>query len=325
MPRARLDLDSRLGRRLRLRDLQILSCVTEWGSMAKAALHLGVSQPSVSEAIANLEAALAVRLLDRSPRGVEPTIYANALLKRGLVVFDELRQGIKDIEFLADPATGEVRIGCPESMAAGFVPAIVDRFSRKYPAAVFHLFDANTGSLEFKELRERSVDLMIGRISRPLTEDDDVNVEILFDDPFSVVAGAKSRWVSRRKIDLAELVDEPWIFVQPNNVVYSLVVEAFGARGLAVPRAKVYSNSMHVRMHLLATGRFLTVHARSVLQHNANRWSLKALRVDFGVQQLPVAIVTLKKRTLNPVAQRFIEYARAVTKSMSLSSDAALS
>ena len=322
MARAHLGLDNRIGRRLRLRDLQILSCVAEWGSMAKAAVHLGISQPSVSEAIANLEATLAVRLLDRSPRGVEPTVYAHALLKRGLVVFDELRQGIRDIEFLADPTTGEVRIGCSESMAAGLVPSIIDEFSREHLQVVFRLLDANTASLEFRELRERSVDLMIGRISRPLA-DDDINVEVLFDDPFFVVAGAKSRWARRRKIDLAELVDEPWILVEPDNVVYSLLAEAFRARGLAIPLARVSSNSIQIRMHLLATGRFLTLHAGSVLRHNAGRWSLKALPVDFGFQQLPVAIVTLKNRTLSPAAQRFIECARAVTNSMSFSSDAA--
>jgi DNA-binding transcriptional LysR family regulator len=117
MARAPMEWERRIGRRLRLRDLYILSTVVQWGSMAKAAEHLAVSQPAVSDAIANLEAALAVRLLDRSPQGVKPTIYADALLKRGDVVFDELRQGIKDIEFLANPAAGEVRVGCPESLA----------------------------------------------------------------------------------------------------------------------------------------------------------------------------------------------------------------
>ena len=83
MARAPMEWERRIGRRLRLRDLYILSTVVQWGSMAKAAEHLAVSQPAVSDAIANLETALAVRLLDRSPRGVEPTIYAEALLKRG--------------------------------------------------------------------------------------------------------------------------------------------------------------------------------------------------------------------------------------------------
>src|SRR5688572_9582099 len=108
--------ETRIGRRLRLRDLHILSTVVQWGSMAKAASHLAMSQPAVSEAIAKLEDALRVRLLDRTSRGIEPTLYARALLKRGHVVFDELRQGIRDIESLADPSAGEVRIASPETV-----------------------------------------------------------------------------------------------------------------------------------------------------------------------------------------------------------------
>src|SRR3954469_4771965 len=121
MPQPIMEWESRISRRVRLRDLYILSAVADAGrGMAKAAIGLRMSQPSISEAIANLESALRVRLLDRSPRGVEPTIYANALLRRGRVVFDELSQGVRDIEFLSDPTTGVVRIGCPENLAAGF-------------------------------------------------------------------------------------------------------------------------------------------------------------------------------------------------------------
>src|SRR5260370_41442076 len=89
-----------------------------------------MSQPSIPEAIANLEAALRVRLLDRSPRGVEPTIYADALLRRGRGVVDELNQGVRDVESLADPTSGLVGVGCPENRASGFVPAIIDRVAR---------------------------------------------------------------------------------------------------------------------------------------------------------------------------------------------------
>src|SRR5262249_40257290 len=118
MPKAIWDWESRIGHRVKLRDLHALSSVVRWQAMAKAAPHLAMSQTAVSEAIANLERALGVRLLDRSPKGVEPTVYADALLKRGHIIFDELRQGIKDIEFLADPTAGEVRIACAEMPAA---------------------------------------------------------------------------------------------------------------------------------------------------------------------------------------------------------------
>src|SRR4051794_15771530 len=110
MARALQSLEARIGPRPKLRDLHNLSVVVECGSMARAASQLAMSQPAVSESVASLEAALRVRLLDRSTRGVEPTRYAQALLKRGHVVFDELMQGVRDIEFLANPSVGEVRV-----------------------------------------------------------------------------------------------------------------------------------------------------------------------------------------------------------------------
>ena len=119
-----MEWESRLGRRLRVRDLYILSTVVKTGGMAKAARQLAMTQPSVSAAIANLEHMLGVRLLDRSPRGIEPTIYADAMLKRSVAVFDELKQSVKDVAFLADPTAGELRIGCPESIRATVLPRI---------------------------------------------------------------------------------------------------------------------------------------------------------------------------------------------------------
>src|SRR5215470_19182783 len=157
------DWETRLGHHVKLRDLHVLSAVVRCRGMAKAAPHLAMSQAAVSEAIANLERALGVRLLDRSPRGVEPTVYADALLKRGHIVFDELRQGIKDIEFLADPTAGEVRIACAEMPAAGLLPAAIDRISRQYPRIVVRVVQlagvARASGFEFHELRERNVDL----------------------------------------------------------------------------------------------------------------------------------------------------------------------
>src|SRR5690242_8956349 len=117
--------ESRIGRRVRLRDLHILFTVVQHGGMAKAASSLGISQPAVSEAIAGLEHALGARLLDRSRRGTEPTPYANALLRRGRAAFDELRQAVNEIDALANPAMGEVRIACAESLSASILPPII--------------------------------------------------------------------------------------------------------------------------------------------------------------------------------------------------------
>src|SRR5262250_3965092 len=125
-----MEWSERIGRRIRLRDLHILLAVVQCKSLAKAAEHLAISKPVISKVIANLEHALGVRLLDRDRHGAEPTIYGAALLKRGITVFDELRQGVKDIEFLVDPTAGDVRIGCNHILSTSFVPAVVERLSR---------------------------------------------------------------------------------------------------------------------------------------------------------------------------------------------------
>ena len=317
MSRATPDWETRIGRRLRLRDLHILSTVVQWGSMAKAAPHLAMSQPAVSEAIASLETALGVRLLDRTPRGVEPTLYASALLKRGLVIFDELRQGIKEIEFLADPTAGEVRIGSIESLSAGFVPEVIDQFSRKYPRVLVHVVNTTTATQEFRELRERTVDLLVGRLHKPLAEDE-IDAEVLFQDDYFVVASARSPWARRRKIALADLLDEPWILNPPDNAFapFMLMAQVFSAQGLELPRAAVTSFSAAIRMHLVARGRFLTILRGSMLRHNAERWDLKALPIALNALSVPIAIFKLKHRTVSPVVEKFIEHLRAAAKSM---------
>jgi DNA-binding transcriptional LysR family regulator len=286
--------------------------------MAKAATHLSMSQPAVSEAIANLEAAVRVRLLDRSSRGIEPTMYAHALLKRGHVAFDELRQGIRDLEFLADPTVGEVRIASQELLTAGLLPEAIDRMSRRYPRIVVRVVQLNPALLEFRELRERNVDLAVARIPRSFV-DDDLDIEILFDDPEVVVVGARSRWARRRKVSLAELVNEPWI-LPPNEVVNALISEAFIAHGLEAPQERVSAGSILLRNRLLATGRFVSVLPHSVLRPNAKQWSLKALPIDLAVKPRSIAIVMLKNRTVSPVVALFAEHVRAVAKSMSAAS-----
>jgi DNA-binding transcriptional LysR family regulator len=310
-----MEWESRLGRRLRIRDIHILSTVVQCGSMAKAAQQLAMTQPAVSGAIASLEHVLRVRLLDRNPRGIEPTIYADALLRRASMVFDELKQSVRDIEFLADPTAGQVKIGCSESFMAGLLPAIIAKLSQRHPKVVLHADYAESATTEFRELRERQVDLIIGRVSEPFIHDD-LDVEALYEEKYYVVASAQSPWARRRKVNLAELADEPWIHMPPNNIISALIAEAFQRQGLQVPQERVASLSMHLRTHLVANAGFLTIMPNSMLQFCSRQWALKALPIELGIQSRNVSIITLKHRTLSPVVQLFIEHARAVTKSL---------
>jgi DNA-binding transcriptional LysR family regulator len=310
--------EARIGRRLRLRDLHVLLTAVQCGSMAKAARRLAVSQPAISKAIADLEHTLEVRLLDRGPQGIEPTVYGSALVRRGLAVFDELRQAVGEIEFIANPTAGEVRIGCNESLSAALLPAVIERLSVQHSGVTVQLSQMSRPiTLEIQQLRERNVDLIIGRGIFPIPEDD-LNAEVLFEEPLLVVAGAQSSWVRRRKLELAELVDAKWILYPPNEPPGLLVEQAFRLQGLAVPRSSVTTSSFHVRDALLTRGDYLTVVPACMLRvFNAKHMAVKSLPLDLGIQDRPVAVFTLKNRTLSPLAEIVIKCVRTVATSMS--------
>jgi DNA-binding transcriptional LysR family regulator len=307
-----MQLSDRIGRRIKLQHLHVLMTVVHAGSMKKAAALLNTSQPAVTRAIAELEQTIGVRLLDRDTQGVEPTAYGRAMLKRGIAAFDELKQGVTDIEFLADPGAGEVRIGSTSFIAEVFVTAVIERLSRRYARIVFHLVTADETDRLHRELTERNVDLLIARKGNLIT-DDKLGFEVLYESSFVVVAGARSPWVRRRRIALAELVNESWVLPSPDSILGPAYLKLFRASGLDYPRATVFAAPAGVRLNLVATGRFLTIVQISVLRLS-KRPEIKALPVKLQHVGVPVGIVTLKKRTLSSIAQLFIDEARDVAK-----------
>jgi DNA-binding transcriptional LysR family regulator len=312
-----IDDEGYIVRRVRLRDLRVFFTVTRRGSMAKAAADLGITQPAVSRVIGELERTLGVRLLDRSSQGVEPTTYGRALLKRGGVAFDELKQALRDIEFLASPNVGEVRVACPESIAATILPPVIERLFRRYPGIVPSVVPGVP--LDFSDVLERKVDLFVGRLFPPFVQGqlpEGLNAEILFDDQVVFAAGVQNRWAHRRRIDLADLIDEPWILAEPNTWIRAFVAKAFEVHGLPMPRISLMTLSTHLRINLVATGNFITVFPRSVMHLYAQRFAVKELPVEIPEQSWPVAILTLKNRMLSPVVERFIQCVREVAQQM---------
>ena len=227
-----------ISRRLKLRQLNVLLAVAQCGSMAKAAEHLAISQPVVSKTIAELERVVGVRLLDRGPHGVEPTLFGRALLKRSVAIFDDLRTTVSELEFLSDPTTGELRIGCEENLATGLLPALIDRLARRYPRLLFEMVIADPKTLRERDLHGRSVEVAIMRTATP-DRDKALEAKILYFDRLWVVAGTKNPWARRRKIELADLVNERWCLPPPDHPVGSLVIEAFRRSGLEPPQRSV--------------------------------------------------------------------------------------
>ena len=285
--------------------------------MARAATQLRISQPAISKSIAKLEQELGVSLFERSRRGVEPTVYGNALLRRGPMVFDEVYQIAQEIAFLTEPGVGELRIGCPEWVAGGLLSEVIDRISTDHPKLVLHV-NSRPAAMEFRDLRSRSVDVEIGRLADDFAQPD-LETEILYQEQLVVVTGMSSKWAARRKVALADLMGERWILMPPGGVIMSLVTEAFERGGLAVPPPAIVTYSVHVRNRLIPTGKFLTVIPVSLYRAIGRQIRIKALPIDLPIQPRPVALVTLRNRPLSPAFNLFRDYIRTVARPLSVS------
>jgi DNA-binding transcriptional LysR family regulator len=302
----------RIGRLLKPRDLHVFMAVVEEGSMAKAAGRLAISRPVISRTIAHLEHVLGVTLLDRTARGIEPTLFGKVLLRRGSAVFDELRQSIEEIAFLTDPQAGELRIACTEVWAAGLVPAALERLSQRLPRLHVRL-EQGTAEHQFNLLRDRRCEIVVSRLLQK-TPDSDLDMLPLFYEPLVVVAGPHNAWSRRRKVTLAELAGAPWILSTLEAEPGSPFVEAFRAARLPAPSAAIFSNSLHLRIGLLANGPYLTLVPGSALRFGPLADQLKPLPITLPPWHLPTGMFTLKGRLLSPVAQMFADCVRDVVK-----------
>jgi DNA-binding transcriptional LysR family regulator len=308
--------NDRTKRRIKLRDLDILMAVIDTGSMGKAASRLNISQPAVSKAIVELENALGVQLVDRGRRGVVPTPYGLALRRRGISIFDDLKQGVQDIDFLSDPSKGEIRLGTTEPIMTAIVSPAIDGLSRKFPRIFFHIVASDTAAL-YQDLVERNIELaicrMIGRLPAELI------AETLFHDSVAVMTAATNPLTLRRKLTIAELADEPWVLFPYNSFFGGVIGDIFRINGHEPPRLTVSTLSVHAQDELLATGRFITVLPSFMLRVAGRPVPLKALPVELPNAPMPIGLITVKNRTLTPFAQLFIDNVRARAKSLAKS------
>jgi DNA-binding transcriptional LysR family regulator len=234
------------------------------------------------------------------------------LLDCGAAVFDELRQGVKSIEFLTDPTVGEIRVAGNEHIVSGLIAAVFGRLRRQYPGIAIDVTSVGTMSEQHRELRERNVDLVLGRIAK--SDEQDIHTEILFHDRIVVVAGLQNRWSRRRKVKLSELADEPWVLPPPDSPVGVVIADVFRARGLRFPPQGLARGSVHLLCALVASGPFLGIFPDSLLRFGVNLPPLKILPVELPMPSLPVGVMTVRNRTISPVARLFIDCARELAK-----------
>lgn len=130
-----------------LHQLKIFTAVYRLKSFTGASRELGISQPTISEHIKNLEADLSCQLFDRLGRSIIPTAQANLLFPRAQQVLDSITSLRDDVSGAAELISGEISFGTSTIPGTYIIPALAVAFKKKYPAVTFEIIINDTTAI----------------------------------------------------------------------------------------------------------------------------------------------------------------------------------
>jgi DNA-binding transcriptional LysR family regulator len=190
------------------RSLRYFAEVVGCGSISRAAGTLGISQPALSKCIRDLESQLQVKLLDRSPTGVAPTVFGRTLYLRARSVTAEISRAHAEVRELAEAGAGLVRVGVLPSQVH-LLPAAALRLLKSRPGVRLRIIERSRSEL-MTGLMRSDFDLIVSVI-RPDQAPHNVSSVYLHDDRPSVIL-RKSHPLNRDvKVRLRALFQFPWV------------------------------------------------------------------------------------------------------------------
>lgn len=192
---------------IELRHLQDFLAVAEEQHFGRAAARLGIAQPPLSQQIQRLEAALEVKLFDRSRRGATLTAAGRALAARAPVVLEAAAALREDVLEATRGRKGVLRIGAGASASLGVVPEMISRFRARHPDVVVRL-DDRASEPHAERLRQRLIDIALLRSPVP-----GMQATVVREERILAVVPDTHRLARRRSVRVADLRDEPFVLI----------------------------------------------------------------------------------------------------------------
>jgi len=235
-------------RRLRLRQLQLLQELARRPSLTAVAEALHLTQPAVSQQLAEIESALGVPLFERG-RGLRPTPFGQATLRWAAETMAGARRLDAELQALREGGTGRVRLGVMLVAALELVPRTVSRLAVEDPGLRLVVHEDILQGL-LPRLTDGDLDLFVGRI------DDRVRSAglphaTLVEDRHCVAARVDHPLTRRRHLSWADTLTYPWVMPPDETALRRAVVSTFASEGLAAPLPRVESSSLAATQAIL--------------------------------------------------------------------------
>ena len=280
-----------------------LLAVRRYGSFAKAAQTLAISQPTLSASIARLEDQLGVRLFDRTAAGSHLTPIGELIADRAGKVIAEVEEIVRDAGLLAGGEAGVVRLGLGAALRQAFIPRFVVMLAQTYPALGLKI-EVLDGDRLLPMLRSRDLDLVISAVGSDVVEEDLVATEVLTTHVVAV-AHPDHPLVGERNISAERFADFPAAGTSRKQFTTTKVI---GAREGQETLSHYQSNDYDVLLQLAVGGHATLVAPMFVVEADLQAGRLKRIDLDWNYRVTFAAIAT-RAASYSPIISRIVRHA----------------
>lgn len=279
---------------MELLQLKYFLTVARCEHVTEAAGKLHVTQSSLSKTIQRLEDDLGVPLFDRIGRKLRLNDFGRTFLQRTEKALFELEQGKREIADLSNPDQGTLQLAVT---TASTLPGILREFRKNKPDIQFHVQMVSLENMS-RLLHRGEVDFCL---SSPPIEGDDIECQILYDDPIVVAVPMGHRYADRSSIQLIELKDERFVGVKQGYGVRDMVDSVCQSAGF-LPKY-VYEGDEPARLTALVEAEIGLAFIPSTARNPHER--IRYLQVEEHQLVREIALLSHKNRYISKAALEF--------------------
>ena len=300
--------------RLKTRQLLLLIALDEQRNIHRASEVLCMTQPAASKQLKDLEDMLEVKLFERHPRGMEPTLYGETMIRHARMALTSLSLAHEDIVALKNGLSGQVEVGCIMTPAMGLLPRAISRIKLEAPMLRIGVH-MEASKLLVDMLQKGSLDFMIGRI---VDESDaaGLHYEELAIEPVCAVARVGHPLLKEESLSLADLATQPWILPPPGSVLRHRWELMFRRAALEPPANAVDTTSLLLITALLAQTDSLHVMPVEVARYYASLKVLAILPIELPCRMDAFGIITREGHLMSPGARQLLQQVRLAARDL---------
>lgn len=299
----------RVSTRLKLKQLRMLVAISEHGSILHAAEELNISQPAATKLLKDLETDFAVRLFDRTNRGVIATEFGEALVRHGKLILAQISHAAQELDDLNDGLGGRVVVGTLLTASARLLPKTIEHVHRSRPNVSIVVRDG-TNDFLMPLLHTGDLDMVVGRLPEYRHREDLVQ-ELLYNEQLVIVCRKDHPLAQVKKVELGELANQNWILPPVQTTLRRQIDKEFFDKGFPPPANAVESISFLTNRALLTATDMLCVLPYHVVENEISLGILAIVPCEMSISSGPVGVSYRNLEALSPAALEFLRELRA--------------